>query len=184
MIVVPAGYHITDALTNVNIHCMAQDQALKEDIRALRIGILNIMPKIETYEFNLLHPLGQSVIQIEPIWIRLVSHSYKSSNQDHLKSLYISFEDAIKDKHLDGLILTGAPVEEIPFEEVKYWSELMRILKYAKNNIASTLGICWGGLALAKFMGIDKEVYNKKIFGIYQTKNLMKNHKLTGNMDD
>ncbi|MBD3320789.1 MAG: homoserine O-succinyltransferase [Chitinivibrionales bacterium] len=183
-IVVPNNYHIKPALERRRILCATDKEALREDIRALRIGILNIMPRAEKYEFNLLYPLGRSVMQIEPVWIRLHSHPYSSSNRKHLDSLYVPFEKAIEDTILDGLILTGAPVEEIPFEEVSYWGEIKRILKYARNNIASTLGICWGGLALAKYMGIDTIVYPEKLFGVFETKNLDRDHPVTGDMDD
>lgn len=184
MIVIPKDYHIKEALENSRILCIDKDKALKEDIRALRIGILNIMPKAETYEFSILHPLGKSVMQIEPIWIRLKTHNYLSSDQDHLKNAYVTFEEAIKYDHLDGLILTGAPVEEIPFKEVSYWEEMKRILKYARNNIASTLGMCWGGLALAKFLGIEKIQFEQKVFGVYETRSLDPHHRITGDMDD
>jgi homoserine O-succinyltransferase len=182
-IVLPKDYHATNALENSRVLCITQEQALKEDIRALRIGILNIMPKAETYEFSLLHPLGRSVLQIEPIWIRLKMHEYTSSDQEHMEKLYIPFQEAAE-RHLDGLIVTGAPVEELPFEEVNYWEEIMRILKFARHNIASTLGICWGGLAIAKFLGIDKILYPKKLFGVFELKNLDHRHFITGEMDD
>jgi homoserine O-succinyltransferase len=123
-------------------------------------------------------------MQIEPVWIRLKTHSYSSSDQDHLKNEYVTFQQAIRYKHLDGLIVTGAPVEEIPFEEVTYWDEIKRILKYARNNIASTLGMCWGGLAIAKFLGIEKTLFNKKVFGVFEIRNLERNHRITGDMDD
>lgn len=183
-IVVPKDYHAKNALEKSRILCVEQDEALKEDIRALRIGVLNIMPKAETYEFSLLHPLGRSIMQIEPVWIRLKTHTYQSSDQDHLAKLYLTFEEAVAKEHLDGLIVTGAPVEDIPFEEVSYWEEIKRILKYARNNISSTLGICWGGLALAKFLGMDKVVFPKKIFGVFETVNLDREHPITGEMDD
>ncbi len=183
-VVLPKDYHATKALEVRRILCMDEESAKKQNIRALRIGILNVMPKAETYEFSLLYPLGRSVLQIQPIWLRLKSHTYQSSNQSHLDSLYVSFEEAIEGKHLDGLILTGAPVGEIPFEEVTYWEEVKEILNYARNNIASTLGICWGGLALANFLGINKVVYEKKLFGVYETRNLNPNHRITGELDD
>jgi len=90
------NYHLRDALQERRILCVDPEDALREDIRALRIGILNIMPKAESYEFSLLHPLGRSVLQIEPVWIRLRTHRYISSDWEHLKNLYIPFEDAIK----------------------------------------------------------------------------------------
>jgi homoserine O-succinyltransferase len=183
-IVVPKDYHAIQALESSRVQCMTTEDALREDIRALRIGILNIMPRAETYEFSLLQPLGRSVLQIEPVWIRLKTHNYTSSDHSHLDKLYVSFEDAVARSHLDGLIVTGAPVEEIPFEDVTYWEEIKRILKYARKNVPSTLGICWGGLALAKFLGIDKTVYDRKIFGAFKTVNLNRGHRITGEMDD
>jgi homoserine O-succinyltransferase len=183
-IVLPKDYHATTALTQSRIQCVTTEEALREDIRALRIGILNIMPKADTYEFSLLHPLGRSVMQIEPVWIKLDTHSYSSTDPSHLQKLYVSFKDAVDKQHLDGLIVTGAPVEDLPFEEVSYWNEIQRILKYAQKNIPSTLGICWGGLALAKFIGIEKTLFKKKIFGVYEAINLDHNHPITGEMDD
>ena len=183
-IVVPKDYHATEALEKSRILCISTEEALKEDIRALRIGILNIMPRADTYEFSLLHPLGRSVMQIEPIWIKLDTHNYSSTNQMHLEKLYISFKEAVDKQRLDGLIVTGAPVEEIPFEEVSYWNEIKRILRYARKNIPSTLGICWGGLALAKYLGIDKMISDRKIFGVFSNKNLDRTHPITGEMDD
>jgi len=183
-IVLPKDYHAKNALEKSNVTCISTEEAEREDIRALRIGILNIMPKAETYEFRLLQPLGRSIMQIEPVWIKLLTHKYQSSDQGHLDKLYIPFEDAVAKEPLDGLIVTGAPVEEIPFEDVVYWDEVKRILKYASHNIASTLGICWGGLALAKFLDIDKVVFPKKVFGVYEVKNLEREHPITGEMDD
>jgi len=183
-VVIPKDYHAKAALEKRCILCKTQQEALKEDIRPLRIGILNIMPKAETYEFNLLYPLGRSIIQVEPIWIRLRTHKYNSTSDSHLKELYITFEEAVSEKQLDGLILTGAPVEDISYEKVLYWDELCKIIEYAKTNVASTLGICWGGLAIAKFMGIEKEVHKKKIFGVLESFNLDLDHKITGGLDD
>ncbi len=183
-IVLPENYHAEDLLRDHGIVCKTQDEARKEDFSSIRIGILNIMPQAESYEFNLLYPLGRSILQVEPVWIRLKTHNYKSTKDSHLNEHYISFENAVIEKQLDGLILTGAPVEDIPFNEVLYWDEICEIINYAKKNIASTLGICWGGLALAKFMGIEKEVYRKKIFGVFETKNLYPHHKIVDGLDD
>lgn len=183
-IIVPHDYHLRPRLQEHRVVCIDPNLALKEDIRALRIGILNIMPKAEQYEFSLLHPLGRSILQIIPVWIRLQTHTYTSSNSAHLRSLYITFEDAIKNTPLDGLIITGAPVEEIPFEEVSYWQEVVDILTFARSHIVSTLGICWGGLALAKMIGIEKQSFNRKLFGVYETRNLDHNHPVTGDLDD
>jgi len=183
-VVIGNDYHAREALQNARVQCISPDDASREDIRALRIGILNIMPQAETYEFMLLHPLGRSVIQIEPVFIRLEDHVYSSSDQEHLADLYVTFEDAVRQRYLDGLIVTGAPVEEKPYEEITYWSEVQRILRYARNNIPTTLGLCWGGLAIAKFVGIEKVVYPRKIFGVYRTRNLKPGHRITGDLDD
>ncbi len=163
---------------------MTSFQAQKQDFRPLRIAILNIMPEADTYEYNILFPIGRSVLQIEPVWIRLNTHPYKSTSKVHLDSLYISFDQAIKHRGLDGLIITGAPVEEKEFSDIWFWDELRDILSYARSSIASTLGICWGGLALAHFSGIEKTVFPKKLFGVYPLKNINREHPITGELDD
>lgn len=183
-IIVPNDYHAKEALEQRRILCIPEAIAVRQDIRPLRIGILNIMPEVESYEFNLLYPLGRNILQIEPIWIKLRGHRYSSSNSDHLERHYVFFEDAVRKKHLDGLIISGAPVEHLPYNEVKYWDELTQIIKFAQNNIASTLGICWGGMALAGFLGIPKLDYDKKLFGVFETENICKTHQITGEMDD
>jgi homoserine O-succinyltransferase/O-acetyltransferase len=142
------------------------------------------MPQAERYEASLLYPLGRSIIQIEPVWIRLTSHAYKTSDHAHLDRFYLPFADAVGERPLDGLILTGAPVEHLPYREVTYWEELSLILRFARMNIASTVGICWGGLALAKILGIEKVTYPMKVFGMYETTNLDESHPVTGDFDD
>jgi homoserine O-succinyltransferase len=161
------------------IGCITAEQAGKEDIRELRVGILNIMPKAETYEFSLLYPLGASVLQVVPVWLRLRDHEYSSTDKEHLDNNYLYFDQAIAEKSLDGLIITGAPVEDIPFEEVTYWNEITGIMNYARGNIVSTLGLCWGGLAMAKHLGIDKIKFEKKLFGVFEAYNLTKNRGLS-----
>ena len=183
-VILPRDYHGRKALLDRRIDCITHERAVQQDIRALRIGILNIMPQAKTYEYNLLFPLGRSVMQINPIWIKLKNHSYKSTSEEHLANLYVYFEDAVREKHLDGLIVTGAPVEAIPFEEVTYWDEISQILTYARKNIASTMGLCWGGLALAKMLGMDKESFPQKLFGVYEARNLDRTHRITGEFDD
>jgi len=183
-IIMPNDYHARKELVNHGIYCITEETALKQDIRALRIGILNIMPKAEEYEFKVLHPLGRTLIQIEPVWIRLRNHVYNSTDKNHLFNLYQYFDDAIAERHLDGLIVTGAPVESIGFEEVNYWDEVVELLEYARQNIASTLGLCWGGFALAKVLGIDKQPYREKLFGVFETRNISRGHRITGDVDD
>ena len=177
-------YHAKAALERNGVPCISEVDARHQDIRALRIGILNIMPHGERYEFNLLLPLGRSILQIIPVWIRLGSKNYGSTDPEHLDANYVLFEEAVDSGILDGLILTGAPVEEIEFKDVTYWEEITHILDYARGNIASTLGLCWGGLALANYLGINKTAYPRKLFGVYETRNLVEDHSITGGLDD
>ncbi len=183
-IITPKHYHAQAALESTNITCISSEDAARQDIRPLRIGILNIMPNVQTYEFNMLYPLGKSILQIIPVWIKLSTHEYNSSSQKHLNNLYVSFREALYDRPLDGLIITGAPVEELDFSEVQYWDEVQSIIQYARKNIISTLGICWGGMALNRIIGIKKTTFDSKLFGIFETKNLVPGHPITGDLDD
>jgi homoserine O-succinyltransferase len=164
--------------------CISEEEANRADIRPLRIGILNIMPQGEMYEPYLLFPLSRTIIQVEPVWIRLHSHKYKSTNLNHLELYYDYLENVIAKAPLDGLIVTGAPVEEMRYEDVTYWDEITVILTFARQNLTSTLGICWGGLAMAKMLGIEKELYRHKLFGVFETGNLDRSHPITGELDD
>ena len=183
-VVLPNEHRHRGKLEQRGVLCISEEEANRADIRPLRVGILNIMPKGETYEPYLLYPLSRTIIQIEPVWIRLHSHAYKTTDQDHLELYYDYFENAIARAPLDGLIVTGAPVEEMEYEDVTYWEEITTILTFARQNITSTLGICWGGLALAKMIGIEKEMFAKKLFGVFETRNLNRKHPVTGELDD
>jgi len=183
-IVVDNNYHAKETLEELGIYCIDHKTAQKQDIRPLRIGILNIMPEVDSYEVSVLYPLGRTLIQIYPVWIKLNSQTYKSSKKNYISNEYVTFDEAVADKHLDGLIVTGAPVESLDFEEVRYWNEISNILSYARKNIASTLGICWGGLALANMLGIKKTLYREKLFGVFDNKNIDRTNRITGNLDD
>ena len=142
------------------------------------------MPLGEKYEFNILHPLGLSVLQLEPIWIRLESHNYKSWEPKHVDDIYVTYEEAMRDQPLDGLILTGAPVETVDFEDVYYWEEIKTILSDARKNIPSTLGLCWAGFVMAYLEGVKKLNYDHKLFGVFELKNLAPDHPIIGELDD
>jgi homoserine O-succinyltransferase/O-acetyltransferase len=129
----------------------------------VRIGVINLMPRAEAYAELLRNVLGEA----ELVFIRLRSHVYTSSEQGALESSHVYFEQAEAEAPLDGLILTGAPVEELPFEEVHYWSELREILLHARQTISSTLGLCWGGMALAQLLGVGKVRFRSKLFGSF-----------------
>jgi homoserine O-succinyltransferase len=145
-------------------------------VKKLRIGLLNIMPEAEKYEPSILRLLTQQTIAVETVLIKSGIHAYKSSDKQHLEKYYINFKEAVHTKHLDGLILTGAPVETFDFKSISYWKELLEIFSYAQQHIISTLGICWGGIAIGKYLGIDKTVFDEKIFGVFPSTYLHKNH--------
>jgi homoserine O-succinyltransferase len=150
----------------------------------LRIGIINIMPRAETYEANVLRPLAWSRIPVAPVWIRLRSHVYGSSEAGHIERRYVDFDEAIHHEPLDGLILTGAPVEGLAFEDVHYWAELSEILAYSRTGVASSLGLCWGGMAMAKQLGIEKHLFERKLFGVFENRSLISGHVFTDGLDD
>ena len=183
-LIVRSDYHAVPILERNGIRWIPPAQAKRQDIRPLRIGILNIMPLGEKYEFNILHPLGLSVLQLEPIWIRLESHNYKSWEPKHVDDIYVTYEEAMRDQPLDGLILTGAPVETIDYEDVHYWEEIKTILSDARKNIPSTLGLCWAGFVMAYLEGVKKLNYDHKLFGVFELKNLAPDHPIMGELDD
>jgi homoserine O-succinyltransferase len=183
-LIVRPDYHAVPILERNGIRWIPPSQAKRQDIRPLRIGILNIMPLGEKYEFNILHPLGLSVLQLEPIWIRLESHNYKSWEPKHVDDIYVTYEEAMRDQPLDGLILTGAPVETIEYEDVYYWEEIKTILSDARKNIPSTLGLCWAGFVMAYLEGVKKLNYDHKLFGVFELKNLAPDHPIIGELDD
>jgi len=183
-LIVRPDYHAVPILERNGIRWIPPSQAKRQDIRPLRIGILNIMPLGEKYEFNILHPLGLSVLQLEPIWIRLESHNYKSWEPKHVDDIYVTYKEAMRDQPLDGLILTGAPVETIDFEDVYYWEEIKTILSDARKNIPTTLGLCWAGFVMAYLEGVKKLNYDHKLFGVFELKNLAPDHPIIGELDD
>jgi len=152
--------------------------------RSLRIAIVNIMPRAETYEPYLLRPLGRALLPVDPVWVRLESHPYASSDAAHIRGKYISFDQAIRRGPLDGLILTGAPVEDLEFAHVHYWTELCEILGFCRTHATCVLGLCWGGLALANQLGLEKQNFEKKLFGVFQNSVLDPQHAILGGSDD
>lgn len=183
-LILPRSYHKISAIERNRISWIEPELAERQDIRPLRIGIINIMPLGMQYEFNLLHPLGLSPLQIEPIWIRLRSHDYKTWDHEHLNHLYRSWEQANEPAPLDGLIITGAPVEHLPYEQVTYWQELVELIGIARHQCASTLGLCWAGFALAYLAGVDKQPLPQKLFGVFPMRSLVPGHPLMGTQDD
>ena len=157
-------------LESENIFVMPDDRADTQDIRPLRIVIVNLMPnKVET-ETQLLRMLGNSPLQIDVELLQMASHTSKNVSQHHLTKFYKTFDD-IKDQRFDGMIITGAPVEQMEFSEVEYWDELCEIMEWTKTHVHSTFHICWGAQAgLYYHYGIKKYPLDKKLFGIFPHK--------------
>lgn len=160
------------------------EASFARDLRPVRVGIVNIMPRLESYEPLLLGPLSRVGRDVEPVFLRLESHAYASSDREHLARFYRPLAAALAHGPLDGLVISGAPVEELPFEEVHYWKELTELFAYARTSVASTLGLCWGGMALGGFFGIPKESFERKLFGVYENRWLEHEHPLVDSRDD
>lgn len=157
-------------LESENIFVMTDERAVTQDIRPLKIAIVNLMPTKVTTETQLLRLLGNTPLQTEISLVQMEGHISKNTGADHLEKFYISSKDVFKHK-FDGMIITGAPVEQIDFEKVDYWKELCDIMDYAKTNVYSTLYICWGAQAgLYHHFGIPKYPLDKKMFGIFKNR--------------
>ncbi len=155
-------------LKEKGVFVMDFDRAEHQDIRPLQIGLLNLMPTKEITETQIFRMIGSSPLQIEPRLIHMESHVSKNTSQEHLESFYTNFSE-IKKQGLDGLIITGAPVEQLEFHQVNYWEELKEIMDWSKDYVASTLFLCWGAQAgLNHFYDIPKWRLKKKIFGVFK----------------
>lgn len=151
-----------------NIFIMDETRAISQDIRPLHIGILNLMPLKHETEIQLLRALSNTPLQVDITFLHVESHISKNTPASHLNKFYSTFTD-IKDKKLDGFIITGAPIELMEYEEVGYWDELKEIMEWTKTHVTSTLHICWGAQAgLYYHYGLPKKVLSKKLFGIYE----------------
>ena len=133
----------------------------------LRIGIVNLMPRAETYEVTLTRALATSGRAFEPVWLRLVTPAYTSSDRSRIEQVYVPLSAALDSGRLDALIVSGAPVEDLAYESVTYWPELSEQLVRARTSVRSTLGLCWGGMALAKLLDVEKISFPRKLFGVY-----------------
>lgn len=181
---IPDSLPATKTLSEENIFVMSQNRADKQDIRPLRIAILNLMPIKITTETQLLRLLGNTPLQIEITLLKTASYKSSNTSHEHLSAFYSTF-DEIKGQNFDGLVITGAPVEQMEFEEVEYWDELKEIMEWSKHHVFSTLHICWASQAgLYYHHGIKKHAINKKIFGIFRHDILEKHSKLLRGFDD
>jgi homoserine O-succinyltransferase len=161
------AYH---ALREENIFVIASERAERQDIRPLRVAIVNLMPTTLDTELQLLRLLGNSPLQVDVTLLRMGTHESRNAPPGHLERFYSSFE-AVTHEKFDGMIITGAPVETLDFEEVDYWKELALVLDYTRANVWSTLHICWGSQAgLYRHYGVPKVPLGKKLFGIFPHK--------------
>lgn len=181
---IPDNLPAFSVLNNENIFVMTSGKADKQDIRPLKIAILNLMPKKIETETQLARLLGNTPLQVEPELIRTTTHQSKNVSEEHLLSFYKTFAD-VKNNYFDGMIITGAPVEHMEFEEVDYWNELCEIMEWSKSHVHSTLHICWGAQAgLYYHYGVKKYSVPEKIFGIYPHKVEYKSSILFRGFDD
>ena len=166
-IILPKNLPAAEALEHENIFVMSEARALSQNIRPLRIVVVNLMPTKIATETQLARLLANTPIQVELTFLRTGSYLSKNTPEQHLRAFYTTF-DNIRDQRFDGMIITGAPVEQMPFEEVEYWNELCEIMEFSKTNVWSTLHVCWGAQAgLYYHFGIEKQPLEKKMFGIF-----------------
>lgn len=181
---IPDNLPATEILTNENIFVMRHSRAVHQDIRTLRIAILNLMPTKINTETQLLRLIGNSPLQVDITLFLPGSHTPKNTPEEHLVSFYHTFND-IRNEKFDGLIITGAPVETMPFEEVNYWPELKDIIDWSRENVYSTFFICWGAqAALYHQFGVPKYPLPQKMFGVFPHVITSKNEKLLRGFDD
>lgn len=171
-------------LEEENIFMMDENRAMTQDIRPLKIAILNLMPLKEPTEVQLLRCLSNTPLQLDITFLTTASYIGKNTPTSHLDKFYLTFED-VKNSKFDGLIITGAPVEFMEYEEVQYWDELTKIMDWSKTNVTSTLHICWGAQAgLYYHYGIQKHVLDKKKFGVFEHKVFHRKCPLVRGFDD
>ena len=171
-------------LEKENIFVMTEKRAMQQDIRPLKIAILNLMPTKIVTETQLLRLLSNTPLQIDITLLTTSTYASKNTPAEHLSAFYTTF-DRIKDSKFDGFIITGAPLEALEFEEVDYWDELCEIMEWVKHNVYSTMYICWGAFAGLHYKyGIDKHLLKKKLSGIYLHKTLCASHPLVRGFDE
>lgn len=181
---IPNDLPAVKTLLNENIFVMQEQRAVTQDIRPLRILLLNLMPNKIATETQLSRLLGNTPLQVELELIHTSSYHSKNTSSEHLLAFYKTFED-IKDQTFDGMIITGAPVEKMAFEEVEYWDELCEIMEWTKTHVHSTFHICWGAQAgLYYHYGVNKYPLDSKLFGVFEHTADYKNSMLLRGFDD
>ena len=181
---IPDHLPAAKTLQDENIFVMTEQRAVTQDIRPLRIALLNLMPTKIITETQLLRLIGNTALQIDVTMLRTATHASRNTAPEHLSAFYKTFDEVHREK-FDGLIITGAPVEQMPFEEVNYWRELTHIMDWAVGHVFSTLYICWAAQAGMYYRyGIQKHDVPRKVSGVFEHHVLMRNTKLLRGFDD
>lgn len=181
---IPDQLPATAALESENIFVMTEFRAMHQDIRPLKLLLLNLMPTKITTETQILRKLSNTPLQIEVELLQTASHDAKNTAAEHLETFYTTF-DEVRDRHFDGLIITGAPVELLDFEDVDYWDELCAIMEWSKTNVHSTLHICWGAQAgIYYHYGVEKHELPRKVFGVFEHDVVKRTSPLMRGFDD
>ncbi len=159
-------------LQREGVMVMSPERAARQDIRPLRIGLLNLMPKKIQTENQFARLIGATPLQIDFSLIRMSEHQTRNTAAEHMETFYRPFQE-VKHERFDGLIITGAPIEHLPFEDVTYWDELTEVMDWTQTNVQSTFGVCWGGMAMLRhFHGVDKHMLPHKAFGCFRHRTL------------
>lgn len=183
----PSHLPAFDVLSREGVMVMSERQAARQDIRPLRIGLLNLMPKKIQTENQFARLIGATALQIELSLIRMSEHKTRNTAAAHMAEFYRPFDEVkASGEKFDGLIITGAPIEHMPFDDVTYWDELREIFDWTQTHVHSTFGVCWGGMAMINyFHGVKKHILDAKAFGCFRHKNLdSASHYLRGFSDD
>ncbi len=174
-ITLPENLPAYDVLSDEGVMVMSPDRAAHQDIRPLRIGLLNLMPKKIQTENQFARLIGATPLQIDLSLIRMTTHETRNTAAEHMAAFYRPF-DEVRGEKFDGLIITGAPIEHLPFEEVTYWDELCEVMDWTQTHVHSTFGVCWGGMAMINhFHGVKKHMLDHKAFGCFRHQNLVPN---------
>jgi len=180
----PSSLPAYNVLKTEGVNVMDEDAAARQDIRPLRIGLLNLMPKKIQTENQFARLVGATPLQIELTLIRMSEHRTRNTAAEHMKEFYQPFQD-IKHQKFDGLIITGAPIEHLEFQDVTYWNELLEVMDWTQTNVHSTFGVCWGGMAMINhFHRVKKHILDAKAFGCFRQKNLAPNSPFLNGFSD
>ncbi|GGH25528.1 homoserine O-succinyltransferase [Cribrihabitans marinus] len=170
---IPSDLPAYDVLSREGVMVMSEDQAARQDIRPLRIALLNLMPKKIQTENQFARLIGATPLQIELSLIRMSEHRTRNTAAEHMAEFYRPFQD-VRDEKFDGLIITGAPIEHLDFGDVTYWDEMRAVFDWTQTNVHSTFGVCWGGMAMINhFHGVRKHMLDAKAFGCFRHRNMV-----------